>query len=591
MALNLQTIVDDAARAGATNPADRTGAIKAALASEGVGRDDVDTLLAEAADKFEALNATDPTDQDSLDALEILSEVVVTAREATQAIDARAEEVRARRDELASQVLGGDPSEGEAAPDEGEEDVDGAEVVAEAEAATAEAAAPVTAGATPKRFDLSSIKPIAETSLASDEAPAGLTITAAAGVRGVENGSGLDMDGLVAAVQARIEGMPRGGTGTYVRDGVAQIKVDYPEDLVASGKNDQDVLDHAGDQSRIEGGLVASGGWCAPSETLYELSPSLADPNAGILDVPDIQVKRGGIRTTEGVSFASVWGGNAGLVQTEAQAEANTVKSLYRPTCPSFSETRLDVIYSGIIVGFLQNNAYPEVTRDAIAGVTAVHAHRVNAETIKRIAAGSTSVDLTAKIGPSATGSVLNGIGLQIVDYRYRFRAPETLVLDVVLPIFVKEVVRADYSLREGIPLENVTDQVIAGWFASRGARVQWVYDYQDAFTTSPAAGFGGSTPLTEYPAEVEALVYASGTWVRGRGEVVNLDTVYDSTMTKENDFLQMFMEEKLLVRKRAYQSLKVKLALGVNGTVGAAQVLDGNGKVVPAPVTGGGDD
>ena len=27
----------------------------------------------------------------------------------------------------------------------------------------------------------------------------------------------------------------------------------------------------------------------------------------------------------------------------------------------------------------------------------------------------------------------------------------------------------------------GATDQVIAGWFATRGARVQWVYDWQDA--------------------------------------------------------------------------------------------------------------
>ena len=575
--LDLQAILDSATAGSENTPAERAAAVKAALNADGVGRSDIEALLNEAVEKFGALNAEESLDSDGINGLELLGEVILTSREVQTSLDAAEAEAKAKRDDLASRVLGDAPADDPATPDS-----DGGTSDGGTEAAVETDAAPevVTASAGRSRFNLGRIKN--DTTPAPAETTSNLTITAAAGVRGVENGSNLNLDGLVAAVSARIDGMPRGGAKGYVKDGVAQIHMAFPDELVASGNNDQSVLDHAGDQSRMSGGLVASGGWCAPSETLYDLAPSLADPNAGLLDVPDIQVKRGGIRTTEGVSFASVWAGNAGLKQTEAQAEANTAKSLYRPTCPTFTETRLDVIYSGIVVGFLQNNAYPEVTKDAIAGVTAVHAHRVNAETIKRIADGSTSVDLTSKIGPSATGSTLNGLALQIVDYRYRFRAPESLVLDVVLPLWVKSVLRADYSLREGIPLENVTDQVIDTWFSSRGARVQWVYDYQDAFTTTPAAGFGGATAITDYPTSVEALVYASGTWVRGRGEVVNLDTVYDSEMTKVNDYLQLFMEEKILVRKRAYQSLKVKVALGVNGTVGAAQVLDSNGKVVP---------
>ncbi|WP_298442570.1 major capsid protein [Gordonia sp. (in: high G+C Gram-positive bacteria)] len=578
--LDLQAILDAATAGGQNTPDERAAAVKAALNADGVARADIDALLDNAIEKFGQLNAEENLDADGVNGLELLGEVITTARTVQTDLDTAEAEVRAKREELAAKVLGADdpaaePGDGDETPDDNSEP---GEAAAESTEPAQEA---VAASAQPRpRFDLGRIK---NTAPAPEVKPAGLAITAAAGVRGVENGSNLDMDGLTAAVAARIDGMPRGTTGAYVRDGVAQIKIDFPDELVASGKNDQDVLDYAGDQSRIDDGLVASGGWCAPSETLYELAPMLADPNAGLADVPDIQVKRGGIRTTEGVSFAAVWAGDAGLVQTEAQAEANTIKTLYRPTCPTFTETRLDVIYSGIIVGFLQNNAYPEVTRDAIAGVTAVHAHRVNAETIKRMAALSTAVDLTGKIGPSATGSVLNGLALQIVDARYKDRAPESLVYDVVLPMWAKEAVRADYALRGGIPLEQVTAAQITSWIAQRGGRVQWVYDWQDSFTTSPAAGFGGAAAITEYPASVEALVYPSGTFVRGRGEVINLDTVYDSTMTKSNDYLQMFMEEKILVRKRAYSSRKVKLALGVNGTVGAAQVLDGNGKIVPA--------
>lgn len=577
--LDLQAILDAATSGGQNTPADRASAIKAALNATGTSRADIEALLNKAIEKFGQLNAEDTLDPDAVAGLEMLGEVILIAREVQTTQEAAEAEVRAKREDLAAKVLGGDPAAaaGSDAPGEGNDGGDPADPAP----AASEGAESVTAAAGPlPRFDLGRIKSPAGS--APSPKRNGVAITAAAGVRGVENGADLDMDGLVAAVQARIEGMPRGGVDGYVRDGVAQIKIDYPADLVASGNNDTEVVNHAGDQGRIDGGLVAAGGWCAPSETLYDVVGNLADANAGLVDVPDIQAKRGGIRYTEGVSFATVWAGNAGIRQTEAQAIANTAKVLYRPGCPTFTEKRADVVYSGLIVGFLQNEAYPEVTRDTIAGVTAVHAHRVNKLTLDAMEADSTAVNLSATLGPSATGSVLNGIGLSIADARYQARASESLLFDVVLPIWAKEAVRADYALRGGIPIEQVTDAQITSWIAQRGGRVQWVYDWQDAFSTG-SAGFGGASALTAYPQTVKAMIFPSGTFVRGRGEVINLDTVYDSTMTKENDFLQLFMEEKLLVAKRAYSSRVVTLALGVNGTVGAAQVLDSNGKVVPA--------
>ena len=79
----------------------------------------------------------------------------------------------------------------------------------------------------------------------------------------------------------------------------------------------------------------------------------------------------------------------------------------------------------------------------------------------------------------------------------------------------------------------------------------------------------------------MNALVYPAGTFVRGRGPIVNLDSVYDSQNTKVNDYLRLFMEEKLLVHKRGYESLNVTLPLGVRGAAAAAQVLVNGG--VPA--------
>ncbi|MFT4043450.1 MAG: major capsid protein [Gordonia sp. (in: high G+C Gram-positive bacteria)] len=615
MALDLQVILD-AATGGGDSAEQRQTAITDALGD--ASRADLDTLINDVVDQFTTLNAAEPTDAESLLGLELLAEIATTARIRQTDLDADAERIKGIREGLAKKVLGeaaaapkSDAGEDEPkadTPDEATADkvtepaVDDATPDAPAAEATPEPAAPdataepeleaVAASAkapTPvRRFNLSTIKDKAPQPKAPE--PAGVTIIAAGDVRGFKAGQHLDLPGLYAAAAEQVSGMPKpydrgqvrpeGDRAISVRSSIAQFRNHFPAELVASGRDATAEIERAVDQSRLKGGsLIAAGGWCAPSERFYELLPLLADPNAGLIDVPEIAAKRGGIITAGGLDFATVWAGDVGLIQTETQAEAGTTKSLYRPTCPDDTETRADVIYSGLEVGILQDNAYPEVTRQAIEGVLAVHAHRINASTISRIEALATEVDLTNTLGPSATGAILNGLELVIVDARYRYRMPESTTLEVILPIWVKSIIRSDLALRAGDgQFVQVSDQQITSFFGARGAKVQFVYDWQDAFSAD--SGFGGTDVITEFPTTVNALVYPAGAFVRIRGEVVNLDTVYDSTNIVVNDYLRLFMEEKLAVHQRGYQILDVALPLGVRGSTGAAEILDDNGRV-----------
>lgn len=598
MALDLQTLLDKAAE-GSTEK-QRTAAVAKAL--EGANRGDLDALLGEVTDKFSALADTDPTAEDEVLGLEYLAAVAVAAKSAQEAADQRVDEIRAKRAELAAKVLGDttdtaavDDTEGaEDAAEQGDDtstdttEADTTEGAVEAtevtEAATVDAAPVVEAVAEPvavaasagKRFNLANIK---------QKAPAPVkppvTITASADVSGYSGGQHLDYDGLVAAATSKIEAVTRAGVNTS--GSIAQVHLDFPDHLVASGANDADVIEAAVDQSKLSGGsIVAAGGWCAPSEVIYDLVDLLADTKTGLISVPEIQAKRGGIKTASNLDFSTVWAGNAGLIQTEEQANEDPVptKQFFRPVCPTFSETRADAFYSGISVGFLHENAYPETVKQAVDGVMAVHAHRLNASTISRMEAASTAVNLTG-LGPSAAGSTLNGIGLLITDFRYRHRAPETLTLEVILPIWLKEVVRSDLALRAGDgQLIQVTDQQITAYFTARGAKVQWVYDWQDAFT-GVSGGFGSATAITAFPATVKALVYPAGTFVRLRGQVINIETVYDKANIEKNDYLKLFTEEKLGVHKRAFSSAVATLPLGVRGATGTGEVLDNQGKPV----------
>lgn len=424
--------------------------------------------------------------------------------------------------------------------------------------------------------------------------PTMTVITAGADLRSFGSGQVLNSLAEVTAAAAERVQAYADVPNVFQKHNVAQFRVQYPPSLVASssGADDQSVLDRSGDEARLTsargtGSLVAAGGWCSPSETMYELEPALESATEGLVDLPEIQAPRGGIRFTRGPQFDSIYSG-VGFMQTETQAIAGTEKPFYRIPCTEFEEVRADVIGIGIDGGILQENTYPEISQRVVAGAMAAHAHKINATSIARMEAKAVSVG-TPELGPSVATALLNALEFQIQDYRYRYRAPQSLTLEVVLPIWAKFLLRNDIALRKSDDgLIQVTDAQIDGWFTARGARVQWVYDWQDALVDS-GVGFGGYTAATgvptttTYPAKVKALVYAAGTFTRIRGQVISLDTIYDSTNIKVNDFVKLFMEEKIGVVWRAHHARKFEVPVRVNGATSAPVKLDDAGKAAAA--------
>jgi hypothetical protein len=312
---------------------------------------------------------------------------------------------------------------------------------------------------------------------------------------------------------------------------------------------------NAAKESRLSGGsLLASGGWCSPSETIYSLCDG--ETTDGILDLPAINVTRGGIRTTTGPQFSDFY--NAGFRQTEAQAIAATVKTCFTISCPPFVETRLDAIGLCIKVGLLQNAAWPELTKRVVSGTLIAQQHKVAADLITGIIAGSGAVTV-ADVG-SVTGNALNAVGLIATTIREEYRLGMNETLEVVAPEWLREAIRADLAMRTGVDLLAVSDAQIDGYFAARKVRVQWVYNWQQLVDGEEG-----------YPATVKMLVYPAGTWVKGTTDVISLDAVYDAASLSTNDYTGLFVEEGILLTKTCFKSKVVTLNLSAAGITGAA--------------------
>jgi hypothetical protein len=405
--------------------------------------------------------------------------------------------------------------------------------------------------------------------------PSVVTITAAADVPNFSTGQTLEgMEQVGEALVERMHGfgVPTGdGTSENLQHyGVAKFKLDFPDDLKidshASENETLAVMAHAANEKRLEsaqgkGSLVAAGGWCAPSETLYDLCVT-GESLDGIVSLPEVNVGRGGIRFTKGPDFATIYS-NVGFLQTEAQAIAGDAKACFEVPCPAFSEVRLDAIGLCIKAPILTNAAYTELVQRWLSGSMTAHAHKVNASVISRMVTLAGAAETVTDFS-STTHTTLSALELLANYKRQTYKLGLNETLEVVLPYWVKSAIRDDMSLRAGISHDAVTDQMIASHFAARNLNVQWVYDWQELDTTNTTEG---------YTASYTALIYPAGTFVKGVSDVITLNAVYDAASLAVNTYTALFFEQGLLVANTCADADLVTLPVCNSGRMGIANL------------------
>lgn len=395
------------------------------------------------------------------------------------------------------------------------------------------------------------------------------TIIAAADLASFATGSTLTYESIGKAFEDRTRaypGMAKSGARGRAQHALATIRRNYPEGQViqpgdseggayAKLKTTADSWGRAnGDES-----VVAANGWCAPSMPDYSTcSPITAD---GLLSLPEMVLRRGGLLHNQGLQFSTFFGSDFVLpipgynILTEAQVIADTAKTCVEIPCPSFVDDRLNVAALCLTGSLLQNRGYPEFVSEFIQGAIAALAHLVNREVVNEIETGSTAVGLSTVDPWGTDGTVWSQlmavIDFAAVDIRTAYRASRTQMVEFVFPQWIQQALRSDWLRRNATHTEELTDQMISAALARRNARVQWIYDWQDAFDPANGLGaipatnqMGAATPPFNNPTAVTFLAFLPGTWVLGRQDVIRLDTVYDSTLLVQNQVTQLFMED-----------------------------------------------
>jgi hypothetical protein len=379
------------------------------------------------------------------------------------------------------------------------------------------------------------------------------------------------------------------GGRSLTRHGNVAFRREFPEELtIRDGKDALAILDYATKESRLPGGslvasmeaqvkagksLTAAVGWCAPSETIYDLCE--LETMDGLLDIAEVQATRGGFFVPEngGPDFSTIYdsiGDEGDVILSEYDVINGADKVCVEIPCPEFVEVRLDVAYVCITGSLLQRRGYPEAVTRFSRGAMVALAHKINESVISRIVAQSGAPVTIPTIAGSddAASQLLSAVELAIEDMRYRHRMGRSATMEVVLPAWSIAPIRAALARRRGVMAINVSNSEILSAFTTRGAVPRFVYDWQDAYS-GLAGGPGASTAITEFPDEVQFLVYPAGTWVKPVRDVVNLDTVYDNALLTQNQYTALFAEDGFNVLKMCADSRLYTSGLDPAGIVG----------------------
>ena len=582
--------------------------------------EDLGDLRSKAVDAFQTLYAGGEFTDEDLATLGTLTEGIEVLSAEISAREQAAAERAAKAAEMAAKV-GADkpaaPADGDAddAPVDdsddddtpAEEKTDVAEDEAEAQAQKkAKAAAAdvepeaVTAAAPRGPLKLSGIRrhvhtpapAITEETSVEDTAKARLTV---ADVPGFAADSDASFEDLAVALDRRLQGFNSGAYAAAARAGramserhsLAVVRKNFDERATVNSPESADAaMAFAVNEKNLPGGsLVAAGGWCAPSETVYDLLEG--ESRDGLISLPEINVTRGGIKFTKGPKFADLYAApsfnfteeeaKAGkYLPTSATDPINKVgaKPVYNVPCTEFEEVRLSAAGIHIQANLLQQRGYPELVARTIRGALVAHEHKMSERIIASMERQSTAVSMdSGQIGAAAP--ILTAIELQVEHYRYAQRLSRSTTLEAVFPYWVHGAIRTDLSRRQGVDLTDVNDARIDAWFKARGVNPQFVYDWQ-ALT-------GAAGDFKVWGSSLKFLLYSAGTFVKGGQDVITLDTVYDSVLLGQNDYTALFTEEGYLVAKRGHDARVVTVPINPNGGTGTGIRLLANGTADPA--------
>ena len=539
--------------------------------------DELETNLSAAVRSFSSLAKSDTVSARDIDTLKTLKASITKIREEQAERTAAAEAAAAEIDALTAEVFGEDEAEtveAEAETVEAEAEVIEPTAVIDPVAVTASARRSLNLTAVRAKQAGAGTGTGLSRYLPADE-PSGVEIVASVDVPGFRPGEDIEVEQIVEGVMRRATGLKTSGGGTGM---VASYRLPFPDALIvkdsSSAPEGSKAVMLAAKQARLpQGDLVASGGWCAPSETIYDIA-DIACPDM-LWDAPEVQLNRGGLRffRTPTLDVAALtWTWTEAQDIAAATQPAGPEKPCFVIPCPAPIDVRAEAVGVCLSVGILTQRFFPEMVDWYVRNAMVAHEIRVKSEmyTQARNSAATLAVTIPAATSFATFSQVYYAVALQAADMIERHNLCESTELEVTFPFWLKNMFLADIARRDGKDPLAVTNADIQAAFSDLGVRVQ----FARGLTPDVPTNIGGAVPATAWPADVEFLIYPAGNFQIGRGPEVNLGVIIDSVTVQTNDE-KIFSEEAVVLIDRMGLARRVTVTVCANGEVGARTAVD----------------
>lgn len=479
-----------------------------------------------------------------------------------------------------------DPEEPEtpAEPEEDPEDPEAPEAPTVEAIAAAATPAPVrTRPRAPSVADIprAAIRPESRPRLEAEQPT--VTLTAAGDIPGFSAGMPIEEKDIGRAFAEKSWHLMRDGHGTA---NVVTMRVDYPEErrvrpsdtsvgvmekveaVTASGARTRGLSIHK-DTPKA---LVAAGGLCAPVAVDYSLM-TLGTARRPVRDaLVRFGAERGGIRFIAPPHLSDVAGGvSTWTHQTDAAWHTGlATKPFVTVTCGSEVVVQVDAIVLAMVVGNFDRMTFPEHF-DAWWELAQVQFGRyADSVLLTQIAALSTATTAQQDLG--AARDILVHLATAAAGYRSRNRMETDAILQVLLPSWTRDIMRADLTRQHpGDSAVAMADQEINGYLAASNLEPTF---YLDSPTTGTNQVFTsqGVGPLEGFPSKVQAFMFSPGTFLHLDGGELNLGTeIRDWTLTQSNQ-VAAFLETLEAVAMHGVEALQISFTACPNGWTAAAQ-------------------
>lgn len=566
------------------------------------------------------LDALLDEESDDLPAMTEIGEAIKAVRSRQTAVREEAVRLADERDRLRREVHG-DPADADATDGEPPADEPKPADEPEPEPVTAASRRP-SATQTARRAGRPTPPPAAPRSR--------VTITAAADVPEVPLGARMEVGDVARGFHNRARGLSDNGS----RAPVATVHLDIPDEDWVSGDGETDkaiidrVCDPNGPRARASqpGALVAAGGWCTPSEPLFDIFR--LDDAVGLFDLPTVGVRRAGMQVPSPLLLDTTVTG-ALWTWTEASDLNTAVKTVTNKALTSNVATLTTSAAHGFTVGQTVRVSIGDPVFDGTYVITAVTSTTFS---YARTAANVTSVAATGTAGlqkgcvrincPTWTDYRLEAEGLcvqhgnlmdasypeltrEFVDMVMNAHAirvssqmlskvlstatavtattgPSSAASEVLSHIELQLMdYRSQYYMSDQRPLETVLPDWVKSMMRDDMAMRAGIgrMDVSDAeiggwfaarnarpqFVKNYQTLYSG-TNKTAWPTTVKALIYAAGAFVKGTGPVINLGVTRDSTLNPTNDFTAAWSEQFYTVARRGPAPREVTIAVLADG-------------------------